>query len=146
MAEVNLTLGDPIEVKVTPAEGATNVSVASAPQNVVQVQAAIATNGLQGADGIGVPAGGDEGQALVKTNDTDYQTQWAFIDKLHINVINNTGATIPAGVLCTHLDFTLTAWRSTWLMRATQARCLLLASLTKTWRMVIQEMSSAQAS
>ena len=97
MAEVNLTLGDPIEVKVTPAEGATNVSVASAPQNVVQVQAAIATNGLQGADGVGVPAGGDEGQALVKINDTDYQTQWAFIDKLHINVINNTGATIPAG-------------------------------------------------
>ena len=34
MAEVNLTLGDPIGVKVTLAEGATNVSVASAPQNV----------------------------------------------------------------------------------------------------------------
>ena len=99
MAEVNLTLGDPIEVKVTPAEGATNVSVASAPQNVVQVQAAIATNGLQGADGAGVPTDppGAAGQALVKKSAVANDTEWAYIDKLHINVRNKTGATIPAG-------------------------------------------------
>ena len=42
----------------------------SAPQNVVQVQAAIATNGLQGADGAGVPSG-EMGQALVKDTASD---------------------------------------------------------------------------
>ena len=99
MAEVNLTLGDPIEVKVSPAEGATNVSVSPAPQNLVQVQAAIATNGLQGADGAGVPTDppGAAGQALVKNTAVANDTDWAYIDKLHINVRNKTGATIPAG-------------------------------------------------
>tara|TARA_Y100000361_G_scaffold37152_1_gene31752 strand:- start:3686 stop:6781 length:3096 start_codon:yes stop_codon:yes gene_type:complete len=101
MAEVNLTLGDPIEVKVTPAEGATNVTVASAPQNVVQVQAAIATNGLQGADGAGVPTSppGAKGQALVKSSPVANATEWAYIDKLHATVKNTTGSTISAGSL-----------------------------------------------
>ena len=99
MAEVNLTLGDPIEVKVTPAEGATNVTVASAPQNVVQVQAAIATNGLQGADGAGVPTSppGATGQALVKSSPVANATEWAYIEKLHATVKNTTGSTISAG-------------------------------------------------
>ncbi len=99
MAEVNLTLGDPIEVKVTPAEGATNVTVASASQNVVQVQAAIATNGLQGADGAGVPTSppGATGQALVKSSPVANATEWAYIDKLHATVKNTTGVTISAG-------------------------------------------------
>ena len=99
MAEVNLTLGDPIEVKVTPAEGATNVTVSSASQNVVQVQAAIATNGLQGADGAGVPTSppGATGQALVKSSPVANATEWAYIDKLHATVKNTTGVTISAG-------------------------------------------------
>lgn len=99
MSEVNLTLGDPIEVKVAPAEGATNVTVQSATQNVVQVQAAIATDGLQGADGAGVPTdpAGSTGQALVKSTDAANDTEWAYIDKLHINVRNTTGNSIPAG-------------------------------------------------
>ncbi len=99
MSEVNLTLGGPIEVKVAPAEGATNVTVQSATQNVVQVQAAIATDGLQGADGAGVPTNpaGSTGQALVKSTDAANDTEWAYIDKLHINVRNTTGNSIPAG-------------------------------------------------
>ena len=99
MAEVNLTLGDPIEVKVAPAEGATNVTVNPAPLNIVQVQAAIATNGLAGADGAGVPSdpAGKEGQALVKSSDVAQETEWAYIEKLHITVKNETGSTIPEG-------------------------------------------------
>lgn len=103
MAEVNLTLGDPIEVKVSPAEGATNVSVASAPQNVVQVQAAIATNGLQGADGVGVPAGGEEGLFLVKLSGSDHDTGWGYVHTITEVVKNETGGTLNKGT-AVHID------------------------------------------
>ena len=36
-------------------------------------------NGEDGADGIGVPAGGTAGQALLKNSDTDYDTVWGDV-------------------------------------------------------------------
>lgn len=33
-------------------------------------------DGADGSDGIGIPAGGTEGQALVKASDSDYDTEW----------------------------------------------------------------------
>ena len=33
-------------------------------------------NSLQGADGVGVPAGGNEGQVLAKNSNNDYDTIW----------------------------------------------------------------------
>jgi len=77
MAEVNLTLGDPIEVKVAPAEGATNVTVSPAPLNVVQVQAAIATDGLAGPAGPGIPEGGTENQFVQKADGGEYDSKWS---------------------------------------------------------------------
>jgi hypothetical protein len=37
------------------------------------------TMGVDGAPGVGVPAGGTTGQALVKNSNTDYDTEWATI-------------------------------------------------------------------
>src|SRR5215469_18884401 len=46
--------------------------------------------GAQGPPGQGVPAGGTAGQALVKINATDYNTQWTTIA---------TGSGLPADVV-----------------------------------------------
>jgi len=100
MAEVNLTLGDPIEVKVAPAEGATNVTVSPAPLNVVQVQAAIATNALAGPAGPGIPSGGTENQFIQKGDGGEFDTKFSAYtlpgvdgDEKQVFVANGDGTT-----------------------------------------------------
>lgn len=36
------------------------------------------------AGGIGVPSGGTQGQALLKSSNTDYSTAWANITQIHV--------------------------------------------------------------
>jgi len=53
--------------------------------------------GSAGADGVGVPVGGDAGQALVKSSGTDYDTDWDYVHTLYITVRNVNGSTLPKG-------------------------------------------------
>ena len=57
--------------------------------------------GPQGEDGPGVPEGGIEGQILVKTDETDFNTQWVdnSAESTFYLVRNNTGSTILKGTL-----------------------------------------------
>ena len=62
---------------------------------------AIGGQGPQGEAGPGVPEGGIEGQILVKTDETDFNTQWAdnSAESTFYLVRNNTGSTILKGTL-----------------------------------------------
>lgn len=53
----------------------------------------VVSQGVQGIPGLGVPAGGTTGQALIKKTDTNYDTEWATIGN---NVTAVAGQTISA--------------------------------------------------
>ncbi len=53
----------------------------------------IVSQGAQGIPGLGFPAGGTTGQALIKKSDTNYDTEWATIGN---NVTAVAGQTISA--------------------------------------------------
>jgi len=52
------------------------------------------SNGTNGADGVGIPAGGTTGQVLAKINNTNYNTQWVnqSIGTGTVTSVNGTGA------------------------------------------------------
>ncbi len=57
--------------------------------------------GAQGAPGVGVPAGGLEGQVLIKNTDTSYDTIWSdnYATEVRVQVRNETGATLTKGTV-----------------------------------------------
>ena len=55
--------------------------------------------GIQGEDGVGIPSGGLEGQALLKSSDTSYETEWDYIEATYLEVENDDGTSMPAGTL-----------------------------------------------
>lgn len=57
--------------------------------------------GVPGPAGVGIPAGGLEGQIIVKASDTDYDTAWAdnSAETLTATVRNETGATLTKGTV-----------------------------------------------
>lgn len=57
-------------------------------QNVRTVNIEINQVGLPGANGIGVPTGGDEGQLLSKKTNDNYDTEWVTIDKDSVGLSN----------------------------------------------------------
>lgn len=71
----------------------TVISVNAPPISVVNNEVVISVGG-QGAQGIGIPAGGLTGQGLIKATDADYDTEWATINGNSIDVI--AGQTISA--------------------------------------------------
>ena len=55
--------------------------------------------GSDGADGQGVPVGGAEGQVLVKSSATDYDTAWDYVESTYLQVENAETTSIPAGTV-----------------------------------------------
>jgi hypothetical protein len=57
--------------------------------------------GADGPAGVGVPIGGTEGQILVKTSATDYDTEWVdnFAETLTIRATNKTNTTLNKGAV-----------------------------------------------
>jgi predicted RecA/RadA family phage recombinase len=60
---------------------------------------ATGATGPAGADGQGVPAGGAEGQVLVKSSATDYDTAWDYVESTYLQVENAETTSIPAGTV-----------------------------------------------
>ena len=67
------------------------------PQGPAGADGAPGADGADGADGVGVPVGGEAGQALVKISGTDYDTEWDYVHTLYITVRNVNGSTLPKG-------------------------------------------------
>jgi hypothetical protein len=57
--------------------------------------------GDPGTDGVGIPAGGNEGQILAKVSDDNYDTEWInnYTGDLRIVVKNDTGSTLNKGTV-----------------------------------------------
>lgn len=49
-----------------------------------------------GSPGVGVPAGGTTGQALVKASDTNYDTEWVDVKGSSVDVVAIAGQTVSA--------------------------------------------------
>jgi predicted RecA/RadA family phage recombinase len=88
----------------------TSVSVTPAAQSTIDVKAqgpkgdkgdtgSAGATGPAGADGQGVPAGGSEGQVLVKSSATDYDTAWDYVESTYLQVENAEATSIPAGTV-----------------------------------------------
>ena len=70
-------------VGATGSQGATGATGSQGPQGEPGSDGTNGTNGVDGADGadgVGIPSGGTTGQALVKIDATDYNTEWSVID------------------------------------------------------------------
>lgn len=87
------------------AKGDTGNTGAQGPQGIQGQTGPAGADGTNGTNGVGVPAGGTTGQALVKTSNTDYATQWStpsgggltnFADSISTVAPN---ATVPAVML-----------------------------------------------
>lgn len=72
-------------VTLTVNDGTDTITISSA-----GAQGEPGTPGEPGADGVGVPAGGTTGQALVKATDTDYDTEWTSINSATWGNISGT--------------------------------------------------------
>lgn len=64
----------------TGATGATGPQGDTGPQGPAGADGTDGVDGTDGADGVGVPAGGNAYEALVKTDGTDYNTEWSPVD------------------------------------------------------------------
>lgn len=93
MSDVSVTVQDSTSVDVT-VSGSTSVSVSSAAVGSVGVTekgpkgdtGATGAQGPQGIAGTGVPSGGDKYELLRKINADDHNTEWAFADRVTIEV------------------------------------------------------------
>jgi len=81
----DVTLIELSEVGLQGATGAKGDTGATGAQGIQGIQG---PKGDDGAAGVGVPAGGTANQALVKTNATDYNTQWQTVDKSFVGLGN----------------------------------------------------------
>lgn len=99
-----------VSVEATPA-----IQVSSPEVSVVEVTAglqgpkgdtgatgatgAAGATGATGAPGVGVAAGGLEGQFLVKRSNTDYDTTWDYVESTYLQVQNAEATAIAAGTV-----------------------------------------------
>jgi hypothetical protein len=77
-------------------EGPIGLTGPTGPTGATGATGATGPAGADGDDGVGVPAGGLEGQILAKNTDTDYDTEWIdnYTGDLRIIVKNDSGVTI----------------------------------------------------
>jgi len=80
---------------------ANNVSIAGAigagPAGATGPQGPQGETGPAGAAGQGLPTGGVEKQVIFKQSETDYDTDWGYVESVYLQVQNDEGSTLPAG-------------------------------------------------
>jgi len=114
---VTITSGDTINITVTQSDGtsvtfdrtgSTSVAVTQSASNSITVSSkgpkgdtgetgATGPAGADGAAGQGVPAGGVEGQVILKQSATDYDTAWDYVESVYAPIENNEGSVMSAG-------------------------------------------------
>ena len=72
-------------------------SVSPVNVSIVGATGPAGATGADGAAGQGVPAGGVEGQVILKQSATDYDTAWDYVESVYAPIENNEGSTMSAG-------------------------------------------------